>query len=463
MADGDRPLEIVIDGSGLTGTRINQAAHDLGVFQRHGLDPSGEIVGNPPRYYSHPDDTTGQPVDDAQLNAWLDEQTSPDARWTTTPREIIREGAQPLFTSTAPDVANTPVGSSMVPIPYNITGHPTSPQSFAGTVRATDQRLMLLRSREMVTTGAEPGSGLGVASGTINGPVDPLDHSSNVRAEGSYIIRDGDQVWMNNYNTIGVAALDGDETIHLGTIYLNGEEPEEEDPGFFGSLWQGTKDFFSDAAEAIGEFDRNNGRILTRGVGVLQAVGGAGEALLGAGMAGVGGLATPTGIGTAPGVGAMVLGGALAVNGADNFLTGLRTAWTGEFQHTLTANAAGAAAELAGASPGTAEAIRDGADLASGALSIGGGVAAGLRTAAREGLEAGAREGTEAASRQIDEVAEATAAQTGRVTRRVLPKRAADRPGDLGGGQDRHRHLIEQRLEQVVVALVDLVSNTASM
>ncbi len=34
-------------------------------------------------------------------------------------------------------------------------------------------------------------------------------------------------------------------------------------------------------------------------------------------------------------------------------------------------------------------------------------------------------------------------------------EQAADRPGDLGGRQDRGRHLIEQRLDQVVVALLD--------
>ncbi|MBL8561901.1 MAG: DUF4150 domain-containing protein [Gemmobacter sp.] len=417
----DEPLVITIDGSGLTGTKINQAAHDLGVFARHGLDPRGEIVGLPPKYYANQQDVTGQLVNDPQLDAHLaklQQEEEAKARWTTTPREIIREGSAPLFTSTTPDVALTPRGSATPPIPYSTTARPVNPQNFTPSVKATGQSVMVLRSREMVTTGAEQGVALGVVSGTINGPVDPLNHSSTVRAEGSFIIRDKDVVWMNNRNNLGVAQLTGSQaTVTPATA----EAPPEEEPGFFDQMWDGakdawqsTKDMAGEAAQAVADFDAAHGRVLTRGVGVVQAVGGAAEAVLGAGMVGVGGAATPTGVGTAPGLGAIAVGGALWVNGWDNAWTGLQTAWHGEFQHNLASQAAGGIASAMGASPQTVEQVMNAGDLASGALSIGGGIAAGTRATGREALEA--------ASRSVDEVAEATAEQTGRVTRPV-PKR----------------------------------------
>lgn len=442
----DSPLEVTVDGSGLTGTDIDRAARRLGIFDRYGFDPAGEIVGRPPRYYRGMDDFTGQPVNDAELDAEIlrieeEKRRKKRARWTTTPREIIREGPSPLVLSTTPDVAYTPRGSAVCPIPYATCARPTSPQNFANTVRATNQRIMVLRSRELITHGAEQGVALGVASGTINGPVDPLQHSTTVRAEGSYIIRDQDAVWMNDFNNLGVIQMDGDRSLVAPANSPDAPADGDDEEGVFDGLWDGakdawqaTKDAASSAAQAIADFDREHGRVLTRGVGVVQAVGGAAEAIGGGALATGGAAATPTGVGTAPGIGAMALGGALWVNGWDNAWTGLQTAWTGEFQHTMTAQAAGAAAEALGADPATAESIRDGTDLASGALSIGGGIAAGARSGARETVETGLRESAETASREIDEVAEATAEQTGRVTRRV-----SKRLQYLGSTPDKYR------------------------
>lgn len=89
----------------------------------------------------------------------------------------------------------------------------------------------------------------------------------------------------------------------------------------------------------------------------------------------------------------------------------MQTAWTGEFQHNLMSQAAGGVAQGLGATPETVEKIMNSTDLASGALSLGGGIAAGTRAAGRKTLET--------ATRQVDEVAEASAEQTARVTRQV--------------------------------------------
>lgn len=75
---------------------------------------------------------------------------------------------------------------------------------------------------------------------------------------------------------------------------------------------------------------------------------------MGGAIAGGGGAATATGVGAAPGIPARVGGVTLALNGLDNAQAGLRTVISGEFQHTLTAEAAGGIAEAAGANPETA-------------------------------------------------------------------------------------------------------------
>ncbi len=415
MPQDSSPARVTMTSSPVP--RINEVAHNIGTFGRHGFDPSGTIMRPGPNnsfvYYANEDDMVGVEFQDAELAAALEEpEAPPDAEWTATPRELIRDGPLPIYTSTTPDVALTPRGSATPPIPYDTFARPMQPLSFPPSVRATGQDVMNFPSQQRLTFGAEQGVALGVASGTIMGPVETLQHSTTVRAEGEFVVRDQDAVWMNNRNNIGVADLTG-STVVNAPANENTAPPEaeaaEEEEGFFRGLWNDAKDLGSSAAEAIGEFDRNHGRVLTRGVGVIQAVGGAAEAVGGAVLATGGAVITPTGVGTAPGIGAMAGGAFLWVNGWDNAWTGMQTAWTGEFQQTMMSQAAGDVAGLMGASPETVQTVENATDLASGALSLGAGLSAGARTTAREVVEAGAR--------QVDEVATEAAEQTARVTR----------------------------------------------
>lgn len=419
----DNPIEIVVNAP--------LSITDPIAFSHLGVDPAGSITytgNNQFNYFPSDWNNLDTPVEqlsdiqhivDPELREKLGlpdpeeevQEEPPDAIWTNTPRELIREGPLPLYTSTTPDVAFTPRGTAAPPIPYDTFARPLQPLQFPPSVRATGQRVMHVPSQQQLTFGAEQGAALGVLSGTIMGPVETLQHSTTVRAEGEFVVRDGDAVWMNYRNNIGVADLTGSTIVNAPANSNVSPPEEEEDEGFFESLWNDAKDMAAAVAEAIGEFDRNHGRILTRAVGVVQAVGGAGEAVAGALLATGGAVATPTGVGTAPGLGAIALGGALWVNGWDNAWTGMQTAWSGEFQQTMMSQAAGDVAEMMGASPETVRSVENATDLASGGLSIGGGIAAGLRTTTREVVEAGAR--------QIDEVAEETAEQTARVTRRL--------------------------------------------
>ncbi len=168
--------------------------------------------------------------------------------------------------------------------------------------------------------------------------------------------------------------------------------------GALGEAWDWTRQQAGAASQAIGDFDAAHGHALTRSAGAAQAVGAVAEGLTGAAVAGVGGAATATGAGAAPGIPAMIGGGALMANALDNGVAGVRTAWSGEFHHTLTSQAAGAGARALGASDRAAGRITAGVDLAQGIAGGGASIAAGVaRRGAVRGMEAAANEAGHAA------------------------------------------------------------------
>ena len=102
---------------------------------------------------------------------------------------------------------------------------------------------MVLRLDITVTHGAEPGTALGVKSGTINDITEPMEHSSNVRAEGSPVIRHLDRAYMNNRNNFGEFIYVEDvSTRPVAAAEDTPEAEPEEEPGFFERLWEGAKD-----------------------------------------------------------------------------------------------------------------------------------------------------------------------------------------------------------------------------
>ncbi len=78
-------------------------------------------------------------------------------------------------------------------------------QGYTPSVRFTSQKAMVLRSHTTDVHGDAPGVGKGVKSGTVGGICEPIGHASNVRAEGSPVIRHLDRFHMNNRNTVGEA------------------------------------------------------------------------------------------------------------------------------------------------------------------------------------------------------------------------------------------------------------------
>ena len=130
------------------------------------------------------------------------------APWTTSrPLEGLRDEAEARIVSLAPDVCLTPVGGSVVPIPYPITSVAGDDADYTQTVRFTGQRAMVLRSHTTRVTGDEAGTQKGVVSGTVGDICEPIGHAAQVRAEGSPVIRHLDRFYMNSRNTVGEAVF----------------------------------------------------------------------------------------------------------------------------------------------------------------------------------------------------------------------------------------------------------------
>ncbi|MYN20056.1 DUF4150 domain-containing protein [Rugamonas sp. FT107W] len=107
--------------------------------------------------------------------------------------------------STAPSINKTPIGPSMVPIPYPVVQDLSSSINTARTVNFNGCPAYVIDgSTQPRCTGDEAGTGKGVKSGTVSGEVKPVAGSSTVRIEGKKVVRDGDACTMNGGNNPGI-------------------------------------------------------------------------------------------------------------------------------------------------------------------------------------------------------------------------------------------------------------------
>ncbi|MES2076269.1 MAG: DUF4150 domain-containing protein [Pseudomonadota bacterium] len=107
--------------------------------------------------------------------------------------------------STAPSINKTPIGPSMVPLPYPTVQDLSNSASPARSVRFNGSPAYLLDgTTQPKCTGDEPGTGKGIRSGTVSGEVKPVKGSSTVRIEGKQVVREGDACTMNGGNNPGI-------------------------------------------------------------------------------------------------------------------------------------------------------------------------------------------------------------------------------------------------------------------
>ncbi|GGC23017.1 PAAR-like domain-containing protein [Pseudoduganella buxea] len=118
--------------------------------------------------------------------------------------ETVTKSQRFYCVSITPDICKTPVGSSVVPIPYNITGEFKDSLSVSSNVKAHGEPVFLHnRSYIPAVKGDERGTLGGVKSGTFMKRVESLQFSSTKGANGTQTIQESRLVWMNDRNTVG--------------------------------------------------------------------------------------------------------------------------------------------------------------------------------------------------------------------------------------------------------------------
>ena len=102
-----------------------------------------------------------------------------------------------------PDVCLTPIGKAVVPIPYANTGVSADTVKGPKSVKTDGVMPMVKAALYSKSTGDEPGSRKGVASGTNKDVCEFMMYSFDVKFEGRNVCRLGDPLWHNKKNIVG--------------------------------------------------------------------------------------------------------------------------------------------------------------------------------------------------------------------------------------------------------------------
>lgn len=102
-----------------------------------------------------------------------------------------------------PDVCKTPVGPSVVPIPYPNLGQSSDATKGPKSVQTDGQMPMVKGAEYSTSSGDEAGVAKGVASSTTQGVCEFMLYSFDVEFEGRNVCRLGDPLFHNKKNIMG--------------------------------------------------------------------------------------------------------------------------------------------------------------------------------------------------------------------------------------------------------------------
>lgn len=117
-------------------------------------------------------------------------------------RELARV-EKAVVVSISPDVCLTPIGNSIVPIPYSIVANPVDDSNSCNSVRIEGKKIYNFGTKIIKCSGDQPGTKKGVKSGTVSDICEPKEHAPSIKVEGKPAIRNREIFWMNKRNTIG--------------------------------------------------------------------------------------------------------------------------------------------------------------------------------------------------------------------------------------------------------------------
>lgn len=118
--------------------------------------------------------------------------------------ETVTKSKRFYCISLTPDICKTPIGNTVVPIPYNIIGEFKEAKAVSPNVKAQSEPV-LLHNKSFIPTvkGDAPGTSCGIKSGTVGKKVETKEKSSSKGANGAPTVQESRTVKMNDGNTIG--------------------------------------------------------------------------------------------------------------------------------------------------------------------------------------------------------------------------------------------------------------------
>lgn len=108
-------------------------------------------------------------------------------------------GMSPVF----PDVCKTPVGPSIVPIPYPNIGKSSDTSKGPKSVKTDKKMPMVKKAVYSTSTGDEAGVQKGLISSKTKGECEYMMYSFDVKFEGKNVCRMGDPLFHNKKNIMG--------------------------------------------------------------------------------------------------------------------------------------------------------------------------------------------------------------------------------------------------------------------
>lgn len=102
-----------------------------------------------------------------------------------------------------PDVCKTPIGNSVVPIPYPNLGKSSDTTKGPKSVKTDKKMPMVKKAQYSTSTGDEPGTQKGIKSGSTKGVCEFMMYSFDVKFEGKNVCRMGDPLFHNKKNIMG--------------------------------------------------------------------------------------------------------------------------------------------------------------------------------------------------------------------------------------------------------------------
>ncbi len=102
-----------------------------------------------------------------------------------------------------PDVCKTPVGPSVVPIPYPNIGKASDTRNGPKSVTIDGKMPMVKGAKYSTSSGDEAGTAKGIMSSSTKGECEFMMYSFDVKFEGKNVCRLGDPLFHNKKNIVG--------------------------------------------------------------------------------------------------------------------------------------------------------------------------------------------------------------------------------------------------------------------